>query len=117
VIDLDAVIAAEVKGDPIEVKVGKKTYKLRAEMPWETVQLIGKDDARAALESVVVNGDASKFADAVLTDRPTLMQIAQRLGAIYGTGESSASPRSSSSGGTRSRPTSRGTTNKTPAAP
>jgi hypothetical protein len=30
VIDLDAVIAAEVRGDPIEVKVGKKTYKLQA---------------------------------------------------------------------------------------
>lgn len=116
-IDLDAVIAAEVKGDPIPVKIGKKTYKLRPEMPWETAKLIGQDDARAALESVVVNGDASKFADAVLADHPTLMAIAQRLGAIYGTGESSASSRSSTNGGTRSRPTSRSSTGSTRAAP
>jgi hypothetical protein len=117
VIDLDAVIAAEVKGDPIPVKVGGKTFKLLPEMPWEAPVLIGKDDARGALACLSVNGDGDKFADAVLADHPTLKQVAERMATIYGLGESSASPRSSTNGGTRSRPTSKGSTRSTSAAP
>lgn len=116
-IDLDEVIAAEVRGEPIDVRVGKKIYKLLPEMPWETAVLIGQNDIRGALTSVCANGNGDKFAAAVLADHPTLDQITDRLIAIYAVGESSASQRSSPKGGKRSRPTSKGSTASTSAAP
>lgn len=118
-IDLDAVIAAEVRGDPIEVKVGGKKFKLKPVMPWEAPVLIGENNARDALACLTVNGDGPAFAEAVLADGPTLLEIASRMNAIYAVveqgseGKSSASPRSSARGGARSRPTSKRTTSST----
>ena len=116
-VDLDAVIAAEVAGEPIPVKVGGKTYKVRPEMPWDTARLVGDGDAHAAFAGLTVNGDGPAFAEAMLADNPSWQQITARLNAIYATGESAASQRSSTNGGRRSRPTSKPSTGSTSAAP
>lgn len=90
-VDLDAVIAAETTGEPIDVTVGGETYRLLPEMPWDTANLIGQSKVREAFAGLVVDGSADGFADAMLADRPTWKQITSRLNAIYATGESSAS--------------------------
>lgn len=114
-IDLNEVIAAETTGDPIEVKIGRKKFKVKPEMPWETAVLFGQGDLRGAVASITANGDGATFADAVLADHPTTAQIEGRLMAIYAVGESGASSTSSPSGGKRSRPTSNGSTASTSA--
>lgn len=117
-IDLDAVIAAEVSGDPIEVQVGGKTYKLRPEMPWDTAVLIGRGHADQAVAGLVVDEkDAPAFVSAFLAGNPVWSEVTRRINAVYGTGESVASRRSSTNGGRRSRPTSNGSTRSTSAAP
>lgn len=115
-IDLDAVIAAEVSGEPVEVAVAGATYRLHPEMPWNTAVLIGQSDAHRAFAGLCVNGDGDAFAAAVLADNPSWGQITQRLNAIYATGESAASQPSSTSDGDSSRPTSNASTDSTPAA-
>lgn len=126
-LDLDAVLAAEVAGEPIPVTVKGKKYKLHADMPWNTARLVGTGDAHAAFASLVVEGDADAFAKAMLDGNPPwsvfdddgklVGGVSYRMNQIYATGESAASQRSSTNGGRRSRPTSNASTTSTPAAP
>lgn len=115
-IDLDSVIAAELRGEPLQVTVAGATYGLHPEMPWRTPTLIGQNDPAGAFASLVVDGDPNAFADACLADDPSWGQITSRLNAIYATGESAASQSSSTNGGRRSRPTSNASTSSTSAA-
>lgn len=117
-VDLDAVIAAEVSGDPIDVTVGGKKYKLVPEMPWNVSILVGNGEAFAAFASLVVDEKkGSAFAAAMLTGKPGWPEVTRRMNAIYAVGESEASQRSSAANGRSSRPTSSTTTDSTPAAP
>lgn len=107
-IDLDAIIAAEVRGETITVQAGGALFELIASLPFDIVDMIF-DDPRQALAYIAVE-DGEAFAAAVLADHPTQSVIFDRVNAIYQAGESAASSSSSGNGSTSSRPTSSAST-------
>src|SRR6266576_2496080 len=87
-----------------------KVFELPAVYPLEAAFAIERDDAEAYLRSML--GEQFEAFMALKPDRDDLYALVEAMGREYGPdqGESSASSRSSARNGSRSRPTSNGST-------
>ncbi len=103
---------AEANAEPLTVVLGEEEFTLPAELPLAFAFYMQNLDMDKAAASLVGKSDADRF----LAANPS-MQDMEAIVEEYGIdmGESSASPRSLTSTGKRSRPTSRGSTAKTSA--
>jgi hypothetical protein len=115
VVDFDA-IRAEIKpGEPVEVRTGRHVFHVHPEMPWDFAVAWAAGRVQDALALLVPAKELDQFRAAVFADNASRETALARIQAIYDVGESKASSRSSTNGGTRSRPTSKRTTGSTSA--
>lgn len=115
VVDFDAIRAETQPGEPIEVRSGKQTFHMHPEMPWDFAVAWAAGNVQEAIGLLVPAKEVEGFRALLFADSASRETALKRIQAIYGTGESSASSRSSTNGGTRSRPTSARTTRSTSA--
>ena len=117
-LDLDAkrVARSEAENQPHTVTFGGEEFTLPPVVPLETLDLMADGQFRAAFRIMLDDDEADRF----FAHRPDYLDLKQIMAGLYGQGdlpEASASPPSSPSTGTRSRPTSRATTASTSPEP
>ena len=109
-IDLDKARAARSERQPKELRFAGKTFELPAVFPLDAAFAFAHDDSEAYLRALL--GDQFDAFMALRPDREDLLFMVTQMAKEYAVdeGESLASSRSSRRNGTRSRPTSNGST-------
>jgi hypothetical protein len=112
-VDLDAKRAArsEATNQPHEITLGGEQFTLPARIPLESIELMAEGAFRQAFRILLF--DDPDQVDRFFSHRPDDGDL-EEIMALYGApGESSGSPASSPSNGSRLKPTSRATTTST----